>query len=630
MNMGGITVCMAASRRYLSLWFPRMGADMMLRRMRGSVLGDGALPFAVVQAQGPAQVLHSLSAGAERAGLRVGQPLRDAMAMCPDLVSRLRNAQIESRFLAGLRRWAGGYSPWVGQSGEAGLILDITGCAHLFNGEAAMLTALESDCTRFGLYLRAGIADSVGAAWALAHFAGPGGRDPNGDDVLHHRSGDAIDQEARATRSRAAKRRHWERGGTAPQIATPEVAAHPIAPPGQLRSVLAPLPLAALRLEDEMLAQLARLGLRRVGDLIGQPRGPLARRFGPGLILRMDQALGQVPEPVSPVAESRPFAVRMTLPDPIGLESDLLAGIDRLLPRLCDRLATAGRGVRLVRLQAYRSDHTMQWISAGLARATCDPDRIRPLLAMKVQEIDAGHGIDMLRIEAVQTEPISARQPVGHLAVTQAVTDRVHGAAPRGGRDADAGGAGAEHLEQAGGAGQAAYAGPTQTQTQSQAHRQGVGQQMAQGLAQDDLIARVGARVGMDAVTRWHPASSHIPEKTAQVLAAAWSEPAIDWPDPMVPRPLLLWPPEPVHLPAGVPETPHPPAAFRWRGRDLRLGSASGPERIAPEWWLDDPNWRSGTRDYWRVTVEGGDELWFYYAHGASMSSGWFCQGQFA
>lgn len=547
-------------RRILSLWFPRLGADRLLREMRG----DPSMPFAVVATQGPAQILYSLSAGALTAGLVRGQPLRDALAMCPDLTTRLRNPQAEGAFLASLRRWAGKYSPWVGEMGEDGLCLDITGCAHLFGGEEGVLAAVDSDCAGLGLTVRAGIADTVGAAWGLARFAGV--------SADHHRSGDAVDQEARATRSRAAKRRHWERGGTAPPVRTAGLEAERIAAPGQLRSALAGLPLAALRLEEDVIAQLSRLGLRHVADLIDQPRAPLSRRFGPQVVLRIDQALGQVPEPVSPVAEARPFAVRMTLPDPIGLEDDMLAGLDRLMPRLCETVARAGRGVRLIRLQAFRTDHTMQWVSVGLARPSADPERIRPLLAMKLSEIDAGHGIDMLRLEAVQTEPVSARQPVGHLAAGQVIADR-----------------------------------------------------LAANTAQDDLVARIGARVGMEQITRWHPASSHIPEKTALVLAAAWSEQAGDWPDPPVPRPLLLWRPEPVT----APDKPRLSEWFRWRGRDLVPVDTVGPERIAPEWWLDDPEWRSGVRDYWRVTVEGGEKLWLFFAHGAAMSPGWFCQGRF-
>ena len=130
----------------------------------------------------------------------------------------------------------------------------------------------------------------------------------------------------------------------------------------------------------------------------------------------------------------------------------------------------------------------------------------------------------------------------------------------------------------------------------------------------------------MEAITRVHPADSHIPEKTHKTLAAAWSSPPEDaWPSPANPRPLLLWRPEIVQ----APDSPHIPAEFRWRGRKLELARARGPERIAPEWWLDEPDWRSGVRDYWRVTVQSGEDLWMFFAHGAAVSPGWFCQGQF-
>ncbi|MBC7143079.1 MAG: DNA polymerase Y family protein, partial [Rhodobacteraceae bacterium] len=146
-----------------------------------------------------------------------------------------------------------------------------------------------------------------------------------------------------------------------------------------------------------------------------------------------------------------------------------------------------------------------------------------------------------------------------------------------------------------------------------------------EGAALDILISKLGARIGLEAITRLHPGDSHIPEKTARVMHAAWSEPAGDWPPPPRPRPLVIFRPEPVQ----APEDPMIPARFRWRRRDLVTASATGPERIAPEWWLDEPEWRSGTRDYWRVETETGERLWLYYAHGGTMSGGWFCQGTF-
>lgn len=550
-------------RRILSVWFPRFGAERLIRR--DPLLGD--TPFGVVEEQHNSQILTSLNAAALGYGLRVGQPVRDAHAMCDALITRARSAPAEEAFLSVLQRWAGKFSPWVAKEGADALIVDLTGCAHLFGGEEPLLDVVEQDCNDLGLTVRMGLADTRGAAWALARYAG--------QRAGSHRSGDVIDQEARATRSRSGKRRHWTKGGAAPAVRTaPAGSVHRIAAPGQNYSALAALPVAALRLESHTAEQLARLGLRRIEDVLGQPRASLARRFGRGLVMRLDQAMGSAPEPVSPAKAPDHFAVRMTLPDPIGLEDDVLAGIDRLLPRLCERLEVKGRGARRVLFQAVRTDQNVQSIEVGLARPSRDPQAIRPLLALKLGDMDPGFGFDMLRLEAVQSEPIHNRRVVGHLE------------------------AGAE-----------------------------VNKRLATNTAISDLVGRIGARVGLEAITRLHPASSHIPEKTATTLAAAWSQPHEDpWPAPPNARPLLMWHPEPVQ----APDTPKVPEVFRWRGQTLRRTRAIGPERIAPEWWLDDPNWRSGVRDYWMTETEDGQRLWLFYAHGLAMSSGWFCQGAFA
>lgn len=553
------------NRRILSLWFPRLAAERCLRLDRGLPVG----PFAVAADIGNAQVLTSLSAEAEEAGLRRGQPLRDARAMCPDLVTRLANPRLDAAFLTALRRWAGKFSPWVAEEAPDALVIDLTGCAHLFGGEGALLESVIEECSDLGLTVHGGVADTLGAAWALARFSGHGGEGEG-------RSGDDIVQEARATRSRAARRRHWERGGPAPVPAGGQSARRlPIAPPGQTRSAIADLPVAALRLDEATLTMLRRLGLRKVSDLAGQPRAALGRRFGRALVRRLDQAHGVEPEPVSPARPPARFVVRLTLPEPIGLETDIAAAIDRLLPHLGEKLRSAGRGARRLRLECHRADHTMQWIDVGLARPSADPDRLRPLLLMKLAEIDAGFGIDRLRLAAPVTEPVHAEQHRGH---------------------AEAAADGAERNTPGGGVGI------------------------------DDLLGRIGARIGLEAITRLVPGDSHIPEKAVQVLAAAWSEPAETWEAPPVARPAEIWSPELV----SAAEAPHLPATFRWRGRTFETLGGVGPERIAPEWWLDEPDWRTGVRDYWRVTTHSGERLWIYFAHGAAMSAGWFCQGRFA
>ena len=555
-----------AGRRILSLWFPRLAADRVARR-RGDAVPT---PLAVVGDRNGAQVLVSLSPEAEGAGLALGQPLRDATAICPDLLTVPADPPGEAQFLMTLRRWAGRFSPWVADEPPAGLMIDLTGSAHLHGGEEGVLARVAEDCEGLGLTVRAGIADTPGAAWALARYSRSG--------VAPLRSGDAIDQEARATRSRAAKRRGWERGGGPPRVVAARGAESAVvAPPGRLYEALADLPLAALRLPADVVDRLTRLGLRRIGDISGLPRAALARRFGADTLRRLDQALGMEPEPVSPARPPMHFAVRLTLPDPIGLRSDVEAALDRLLPPFCEKLKAKGRGVRRVLFQGFRADGGVASVEIGLARASDSPDRIRPLLHLKLDQIDAGFGIDCLRLEALATEAVSAVQHRGQIEVT------------------------AEAL-----AGRPAAS-------------------SAQAL--EDLIGRLGARLGTEGVLRLHPADSHVPAKSAKLLMAAWSQPHDGpWPAPAGPRPLIMFRPEPVD----APETPDLPTRFRWRRREFRLRMAAGPERLQPEWWFEDPDWRGGTRDYWRVEAEGGERLWLFYGRGGAVTDQWYCEGVFS
>ena len=548
------------NRRIVSIWFPRFGAERLLRMHHQTI----DHPFSVVENIGQMQVLSSLSVSASQEGLQIGQPLRDAQAMCPTLMTRLRNKQAEEFFLRALARWAGKFSPWVAIEKPDSLLLDITGCTHLFKGEEAFLNQVQNDTRDLGLTIYTGLADTPGAAWALARYSGK--------IIQSHRTGDAIEQEARATRSRSANRRHWPRMNAALQTSDPHQKIQNIALPGKTHSALQSLPVAALRIDQILVDGLNRLGLRRIGDLSGQPRASLARRFGTGLVEQLDKALGSLPEPISPLKQIPHFGVRLSLPEPIGLIDDLISAIDRLLPRLCMHLRCQSQGARQVLLQCFHTDSTVTNVNIGLARASNNPNRINSLLLLKLNDIETNFGIDVVRLEATGTETLHQSESKEQLTL-QNDSPKTH--SPR------------------------------------------------KGL--EDLIGKLGGRIGLENVTRYQPTSSHIPEKTFQILAAAWSEAAEVWPDINQRRPMILWRPEPIK----APESRILPKEFRWRGRKLRILTAQGPERIAPEWWLDDPNWRSGVRDYWQVTCKEGDLLWLFYAYGATAPAGWFCQGNF-
>jgi len=487
-------------RRIVSFWFPRLASDRALRQR--NVAG----PFALTARERNTNRIHCLNELAERQGLHRGMPYADARAFCPELQSRLATPEADDRFLLVLRRWATRYCPWVGLEGTDGLVLDVTGSAHLFGGEAAMLADMRQRLMRGGFGVRIGVADTRGGAWALA--------------------------------------RHGEG----------------VAAPGEMLPALQDLPVAALRLDEEMSVALRRLGLHRVGDLAAAARGPLSRRFGPGLLLRLDQALGDQPEEITPLTDPPRFGVVMNLPEPIGQVADVMAGTARLLEQLCSKLEMQEVGARQLVLSLRRVDHDTRQVELTLARPLRDPMRILPLFERGVSATEAGFGIDQLRLQAIRVEAQPVRQ-ISH--VTTGGHDRV-----------------------------------------------------------DDLITRIGARIGLENVQRVLPADSHIPERSFLIAAAAWSEPEQGEWNGDRPRPVRLFPPEPV---SG--QGKRPPGMFRWRNMEMTTRLADGPERITPEWWFDDPDWRSGVRDYWRVETAQGARLWMFHT---LQDQGWFVQGEFA
>lgn len=500
------------------MWFPRLASDASLRDR--PVEG----PFALVLRRGGADRLHCLNPAASAGGLARDMTLADARAVCPGLITRPANLAREAAALASLRRWAGRYAPLVATDGPDGLIADITGVPHLFGGERELRDDLHARLSRAGLHVGSAIAGTRGAAHALARHGGG------------------------------------------------------IIADGRLAEAIGPLPVAALRIDPGTTRALVSLELERIADLAALPRASLARRFGPELVMRLDQTLGLSCEPVAAVTEPPHFSVRMTFAEPIGLQSDVMAGLGRLLERLCQRLASAQRGARHLTLALQRVNHTSAQVEIGLARPGRDPDRIAALFVTGIGEIDAGFGIESMRLSASLTEPLVPEQITGaQIAAPQ--TPAPGGPGPG-----------------------------------------GTGEELA------DLLSSLGNRIGFDRVQRLLPAESLIPERSFLLASAAWSAPQSALPPcPGPARPCILFPPEPVTtLMQG---TGRPPARFRWRRMELTTLRAAGPERITPEWWFDDPAWRSGLRDYWRIETCEGPRLWLF--HTPQQAGRWSVQGEF-
>lgn len=474
----------------------------------------------LVERVGNRRLLRAVDRLAEEAGLRAGMPAAKAQAMVPGLAVLEADARGDDEALRRLALWALRFSPVVAADPPDGLVLDVGGTDLLHGDEEALLKRLLDRLAASGLEARAASADTWGAAHAAARHAGA-------------------------------------------RIA--------IVAPGKTRRGIEALPVASLRLEMAHLPELRHLGLARVGDLVAQPRAALARRFGPALLRRLDQAMGDLPEPIEPVREDVPVEVRRVFAEPISARETIDRHLGTLMGRLCAQMEARRLGARRLDLLIVRVDNTHQALRVGTGRPVRDPVHLLRLFAERLGGVDPGFGIETLRLCATGTEPLAERQI---------------------GTDLDEDGTGEADLS----------------------------------ALVDILVTRVGERH----VYRFAPAESDVPERSVRRVEALSPDDGASWHDRW-PRPArLLARPRPIQTLALLPD--HPPASFTLRDVRYRVTRADGPERVFGEWWRSERE-VALSRDYFRVETEGGERYWIYRAgdgeRGETGSGAWFLHGVF-
>lgn len=441
-----------------------------------------------------------------------------------DVVDAQPEADIE-----GLRRlalWAGQrYSPIVAPDAPDGLWLDITGCAALFSTEAALLKDLHRRVAAFGVSLQIAVADTAGCAHAVARHV------PAGRPVTIE--------------------------------------------PGDHRKAIALLPIAALRLEADVVEGLRKLGFERVEQLIGAPRGPLAKRFGRSLHRRLDQALGAVAEPIEPIFPEHLPRARRGFMEPIATAEAFAKVIGDLIADIADQLGRVGKGARRLDCYFHRVDGHTQVIRVGTATPSRDQAHLSKLLCAKIETIEPGLGIESMTLLVSLMEPVAARQ--------------------------------GESLERLG--------------------------QRGPDLAA--LVDTLSNRFGSRCLHRMAPQPSEMPERSAASSPALDTARGTGWDDDL-PRPArMLARPEAIEVIALLPDDA--PRIFIWRGKRYRVTQGDGPERLHGEWWRDagiESEQPLSIRDYYQVETMSGGRYWLFRAgDGENRSTGsmrWFLHGAFA
>ncbi len=540
----------------MAIWLPRLAIDRW-RLAEACQRGEGAdaAPLALIAETAQGLRIAAANDAGLAAGAVPGMMLADARAVCPALAVGPSDPGGDRAFLERLALWARRWGPWAAVDEPDGLCVDVTGAAHLFGGEARLLADVEAGCAARGLAARMAIAPTAGAAWALARYGAERA-------ILDSFSPSSLRAE-RSTPGHHAGRPGVLRG---------------LSPRNDERisEALADLPVAALRLDGAALLVLRRLGLKRLGDLHGIGRDALKRRFrdrspDANPLLRLDQLLGRRPEPLLPViAVSAPLVQRRLL-EPIRYRELLDRVVADLAADMEHALEARGAGARRLELGLWRVDGDAAFRTLELAAATREAAHIARLFAARLDDVEAGFGIELARLRATWTEPLACEQ--GAL-----------------------GSAGEE-----------------------------------QGTSLAVCIDRLSVRLGAAAVRRPVAHASHIPERAQRWQAPL--EPDAPEQEQMMfhARPLkLLDRPEPIEVLYATPDGY--PRQFRWRAGLHEVVRVAGPERIAPEWWRQKGSAR--LRDYYRVEDSVGRRYWIYRHGIAGDGRGgpplWYLQGLYA
>jgi protein ImuB len=473
-----------------------------------------------------------------------------------------------------LAEWACRYSPIVGVDGCSvehpcpqtstpaerrdfcpdGLVLDISGCERAFKGEERLAFLIATDLRRMGFECRVGIGPSIGAAWAASRYGST-------------EAGSSFLSIVRSYR--------------------------------ELAGILGPLPVRGLRLDSATCEGLHELGIDRIDQLMALPRRQIPSRFGDLITRRIDQALGQAIETITPVRPRPPLRVEQVFDGPTTQTETLEICSRELLGELCREMLTRESGVRLlevvfdrVKRDARGTEPVVERIT--LSRPTRNARHLWSLLRPRLDRLHLGNGIDGVSLVAVRTATLRHSQ-----------------------KDL------AEERHQGIGA----------SRRRSQAEHGG---------GTDELFDVLVNRLGADRVLRPERVESHLPERSFRMVALAEPSPRPRKLPEAPPRPSTLF--EKAEAAEAVALMPdRPPSMVRWRGREHRITLGIGPERIGAEWWRwHEEDRHEGTqarrhegashpsaadlspRDYFRVRGQDGQWLWVYRE---LYTSRWFVHG---
>jgi protein ImuB len=561
-----------SARRYCAIFLPMLSADRW-RRENGS---DAAVqPLVFIEKQRGAMRIVAVDETALTLGIAPGMMLADARARVPDLLTVAHDRQADAALLDRIAEDCDRFTPMVALDPPDGLILDITGCAHLWGDEGNLVSAIAARLVHLGLTIRLALAETPDKARALARYGGEiisAGRKLPPESLNEERSSFLAPP-------LQGRGKGWGASDASLSNTVQADGPHPNPfPKGEGFIAYRPaLPITALDLPDDQTTALRHAGLYTIDDLARRPRRPLAARFGMGMIAKLARVLGE--EDVRIVPRRMPphlFFVRR-FAEPVAHTEMVLGCIRDLAGEAAIALNERGEGGRGFAISLFRSDGDTRRLTIETGRPTRDPALLDRLFRERIDglsdELDPGFGYDAIRFDVAFVELLGSSQP---------------------GLDGDDRGDGDV----------------------------------------DALTDRLGVRLGHTRVRRFASGNSHIPECASFTIPANAPTLPMPWPapEPGEPplRPIRLFdPPQRVEVIAEVPDGP--PRRFRWRRQMHDVIAHEGPERIASEWWKR-RDMTGLTRDYYRVEDARGRRFWLFrhgLYGGEKPNPDWYVHGTF-
>lgn len=499
-------------RRYLSVYLSRLMVDR-LEREEPKRCGS---PFAVVWTEKGHLYIAGANDAARQAGIEPGMRVADARALLPSLAIVLHDPEADEALKQKIVEWCDRFSPLVAHDGADGIVLDITGCAHLWGGEAPLLETVQKELRTRKFHVRAAIADTPAAAWALARFS-------KQSIVTKEELADAVD----------------------------------------------PLPVQALRIPEEIATELKRVGLTTIGFMRRVPRNSIATRYGPAVLMRLDQVFGQTEAPITPYRAPLPYRAGKIFAEPIGTTAAVERVVLQLLTLLCTRMEKEHRGACRFELACHRVDGSVAHLQVRTSKPGRSITHLMRLFSEKMGELDAGFGIEIIMLSAADVDT----------------------------------------------------AAPVQMALPN------CGENPEEDKSLTELLDRMGLKLGFEHVCRFQIRESLIPEHSTEwVPVTDHHSSPVQWPEHRVRPVRFIDPPVPIEIGEIIPGKW--PVQIRIGSQIHRIVRAEGPERLTPEWWREQAS-RWASRDYYRIESELGIRLWiFRETRRNEAGERWFLHGQ--